>query len=178
LRQRHAAVPVFWSQHYDLSIRYVGHAERWDLIELEGSIAERNCVSRFSRGGRVLAVAALGHDREALRIEAEMEKQASAGGGGFTESLIMECDWKCSFARPCSQNAPAEDLRRAGSTVIYRSEVAASDFVLDLVKELLCTLDKGHHVVLGWPRLFAEAVLSDVIRGEIAIVGQSLKQHA
>ena len=47
-------------------------------IELEGSVAERNGVARFRRSGRVLAVAAIGRDREVLRVEAEMEQQAPA----------------------------------------------------------------------------------------------------
>ena len=29
-REKHTAVPFFWSRHYDLRINYIGHAEAWD----------------------------------------------------------------------------------------------------------------------------------------------------
>ena len=31
-RERFDAVPFFWSQHYDITINYVGHAEKWDTV--------------------------------------------------------------------------------------------------------------------------------------------------
>ena len=46
-REKFAAVPFFWSQHYDVPINYVGHAERWDEIVVEGDIAARDCLLRF-----------------------------------------------------------------------------------------------------------------------------------
>ena len=49
-------VPFFWSQHYDVPINYVGHAEKWDALEIEGDIAGRDCLLRFKRNGHVLAV--------------------------------------------------------------------------------------------------------------------------
>ena len=65
-------VPFFWSHHYDLDIRYVGHAERWDEVRFEGSFKERNCMARYFSEGRLLAAAAVGRDLEALSIELEL----------------------------------------------------------------------------------------------------------
>jgi NADPH-dependent 2,4-dienoyl-CoA reductase/sulfur reductase-like enzyme/nitrite reductase/ring-hydroxylating ferredoxin subunit len=70
------AVPFFWSQHYDVTISYVGHATHWDVIERDGEIGKQDCTLRFVREGRTLAVATIGRDRESLLSEVELEKQA------------------------------------------------------------------------------------------------------
>ena len=75
--QRFNAVPFFWSQHYDVPINYVGHAERWDSIEVDGSIAARDCAVRFKRGGRTLAVATIYRDCQSLEAELAMEQAIS-----------------------------------------------------------------------------------------------------
>jgi NADPH-dependent 2,4-dienoyl-CoA reductase/sulfur reductase-like enzyme/nitrite reductase/ring-hydroxylating ferredoxin subunit len=73
-REAHEAVPFFWSQHYDVPINYVGHAEAWDEIAIDGDIKGRDCVLRYKRGGRVLAVASIYRDVESLKEELAMEK--------------------------------------------------------------------------------------------------------
>ena len=76
LGQREAfdAVPFFWSQHYDVPINYVGHAEKWDEIAVDGDIKGRDCVLRYKLKGRVLAVASIYRDVDSLRCEVAMEK--------------------------------------------------------------------------------------------------------
>lgn len=64
--------PFFWSQHYDVIIRYVGHAPAWDAIELDGRPEDRDCEARFRKDGKVLAVATLLRDRASLEAEAAM----------------------------------------------------------------------------------------------------------
>jgi len=73
-REPYRAVPFFWSQHYDVPIAYVGHAEGWDSIEVKGNIAGRDCLVAYRQGGRVQAVASIYRDRESLLVEAAMER--------------------------------------------------------------------------------------------------------
>ncbi len=72
-RERFDAVPFFWSQHYDVTIRYVGHAERWDEVRVDGSLERRDASVTFILGGRRLAVATVDRDLENLRAELDLE---------------------------------------------------------------------------------------------------------
>jgi NADPH-dependent 2,4-dienoyl-CoA reductase/sulfur reductase-like enzyme/nitrite reductase/ring-hydroxylating ferredoxin subunit len=74
LREAFDAVPFFWSQHYDVPINYVGHAEKWDEIAIDGDIKGRDCVLRYKKGGRVLAVASIYRDVDSLKAELAMER--------------------------------------------------------------------------------------------------------
>ena len=73
-REKFSAVPFFWSQHYDVQINYVGHAESWDELVIEGSIPEKDCLVRFMRAGRSCAVASIFRDVENLQAELAMER--------------------------------------------------------------------------------------------------------
>ena len=72
-REPFNAVPFFWSQHYDVVINYVGHAEKWDAVEIDGELGERNCAVTYKRGDRTLAVATISRDLQSLQTEAAME---------------------------------------------------------------------------------------------------------
>jgi NADPH-dependent 2,4-dienoyl-CoA reductase/sulfur reductase-like enzyme/nitrite reductase/ring-hydroxylating ferredoxin subunit len=74
-REPFVAVPFFWSQHYDVPINYVGHAEKWDEIAVEGDIIAKDCVVRFKQDGRTQAIASIYRDRESLQAEISMERQ-------------------------------------------------------------------------------------------------------
>ena len=72
---RYDLAPFFWSAHYDLTVSYVGHAERWDRITVDGDIAKRDATLTYSQGGQKLAVVTLGRDK--VSLEAEVELSAS-----------------------------------------------------------------------------------------------------
>ena len=73
-REPFAAIPFFWSAHFDVIISYVGHATQWDSIEIEGSLAENDATIVYRRGGSMNAVATIGRDRISLEAEHAMEQ--------------------------------------------------------------------------------------------------------
>jgi NADPH-dependent 2,4-dienoyl-CoA reductase/sulfur reductase-like enzyme/nitrite reductase/ring-hydroxylating ferredoxin subunit len=77
-RKPFAEVPFFWSQHYDVPINYVGHAEAWDEIQIDGDVMNKDCLLRFKRHGRVAAVASIFRDLQSLQAEVVMEREVAA----------------------------------------------------------------------------------------------------
>ena len=75
-RERFDAIPFFWSQHYDVPINYVGHAEQWDEIRIDGSIEGRDCLVEYRQNGRVLALASIYRDLTNLQQELAMERRS------------------------------------------------------------------------------------------------------
>ena len=75
-RERFDAIPFFWSQHYDVTIKYVGHAERWDAVRIDGTLDSHDCAVTYLQGDREQAVATISRDRESLQAELSMERRA------------------------------------------------------------------------------------------------------
>jgi NADPH-dependent 2,4-dienoyl-CoA reductase/sulfur reductase-like enzyme len=74
-REKFDTVPFFWSQHYDVPINYVGHAEQWDEITVDGDIMTKDCLLKYKHKGRVLAVASIFRDLASLQAEVKMERE-------------------------------------------------------------------------------------------------------
>jgi apoptosis-inducing factor 3 len=81
-RERFDAVPFFWSAHYDTSILYVGHAEQWTALTVDGDLSRRDATVTMKSAGKTLAVITVGRDRESLRAEAAMERPPDARAAG------------------------------------------------------------------------------------------------
>ena len=78
LNERFDAVPFFWSQHYDVPINYVGHAEKWNEITIDGDIKAKDCLLRYKRNGHLLAVASIFRDVDNLQAELSMERTVAS----------------------------------------------------------------------------------------------------
>jgi len=76
--ERFDAVPFFWTQQHDLLLCYAGHAAKWDRVEIDGSLAAKDCTVTYRDGGRKLAVLTIGRDRASLAAEIELEKMIAA----------------------------------------------------------------------------------------------------
>jgi len=70
--------PFFWSQHYDVTLAYVGHAPGWDRIQTRGDLARRDFSAAYVKNGRITAVLTLGRDLESLKAEAAFESGSPA----------------------------------------------------------------------------------------------------
>ena len=73
-REAFTAVPFFWSQHYEVAINYVGHAEKWDRLEIDGDPAKGDCAVSYMLGGKLMAQATVSRDKQSLETAAEMER--------------------------------------------------------------------------------------------------------
>ena len=72
-RERFDYIPFFWTEQYDFSLAYVGHAEGWDKAEITGSLEARDCAISYRLDNRELARAVVGRDLEGLRAELAFE---------------------------------------------------------------------------------------------------------
>ncbi|MES1258474.1 MAG: FAD-dependent oxidoreductase [Acidobacteriota bacterium] len=70
--------PFFWSQHYDVSISYVGYAPSWDVCEIQGDLEKHDACAVYRRNARTMAVATIGRDPLSLQVEAALERGDAA----------------------------------------------------------------------------------------------------
>src|SRR6185369_4737943 len=76
-QERHSAVPFFWTEQHGVTLAYVGHAERWDRIDIDGQLDEQDCTLTYWHEGRRLAVVTMGRDLASLHAEHDMERAAA-----------------------------------------------------------------------------------------------------
>ncbi|MDQ2736879.1 MAG: FAD-dependent oxidoreductase [Pseudomonadota bacterium] len=76
--ERFTAVPFFWTEQYDFGLAYIGHAERFDTVDIDGNLDAHDCKITYLRGDRKLAVAVVHRDLEGLRAEVEFERTIEA----------------------------------------------------------------------------------------------------
>ncbi len=65
-------VPFFWTYHYGKRFEYLGHADTWDDVVIEGDLDRQDFVALLVQGGAVGAVVACGRERETAILAEHM----------------------------------------------------------------------------------------------------------
>ena len=79
-REPFAAIPFFWSNHYDVAIGYSGHAASWDSVDISGSLDDHDAQVTYRTGDKLLATATIYRDRANLEAELAMERSIVTAG--------------------------------------------------------------------------------------------------
>lgn len=90
-------MPFFWSGQYDLKLRYVGHAEEWDEIRIDGDL-ESVFLAYYLKDNQIMAVAGIGRDRELAAISELMRRQKMPQTAAVKDAKINWLDMICSKA--------------------------------------------------------------------------------
>ena len=77
-RERFQMLPFFWTEQFDFGLAYVGHAEGFDQVVIDGDIDARDCRISYRRAGQELAAAFVHRDLEGLRTERAFENALAA----------------------------------------------------------------------------------------------------
>ncbi|GAB3635243.1 FAD-dependent oxidoreductase [Hymenobacter arcticus] len=88
-REKFTAAPFFWTQQYGKSLRYAGHAEKWDEIIYHGDVAKQDFLALYVLGGRILAAAGMGRDTDMIYIT----ELLSAGKLPAPAAVHDKTDW-------------------------------------------------------------------------------------
>ena len=62
-------VPFFWTGQWGISLRYVGHVEKWDEAVVDGDLGEKDAAVYYLQDGRAHAAAFIGRDKAAAAFE-------------------------------------------------------------------------------------------------------------
>lgn len=68
-RVRFEEVPFFWTQHYHLSLGYVGYADRFDRMDVMGNMEKEDFAVAYYEDQRISALLTVGRDQESLLVE-------------------------------------------------------------------------------------------------------------
>lgn len=69
-------IPFFWTTQFDIKLRYVGYAEAWDDLIIDGDLSQKSFIALYCQDGRVLAATGSQRDTEMAIISELMRLDA------------------------------------------------------------------------------------------------------
>lgn len=61
-------VPFFWTGQFELKLHYVGHADSWDDVVIQGSLEDLEFLALYIEADQIVAAAACGYAQELIAI--------------------------------------------------------------------------------------------------------------
>ena len=68
-KQPFRAVPYFWTNHFGTRFDYVGHAEHWEEVILDGDMSKPEFIAFYVQDGKIVAASACQRDKEIVALE-------------------------------------------------------------------------------------------------------------
>jgi len=179
----------FWSDQYDHSVQYAGHAERWDEIIMRGSIEQRDFTAFFMLDGGITAAFGLNRGGEIMIVKELLARQLPVDARTLRDedvdlgTLITEVDAADEASGEGGQSAQADgDFQRAARSgqvregsvrrfVVQGREIAIArlngrTYALDnLCTHLACHLSSGK-VESGGLTCLCHGSIFDLATGE------------
>jgi NADPH-dependent 2,4-dienoyl-CoA reductase/sulfur reductase-like enzyme/nitrite reductase/ring-hydroxylating ferredoxin subunit len=89
-RHRYAGVPYFWTYHFGKRFEYLGHANEWDEIVIDGHLDQHQFVALYVKDEKVIAALACEREAQTARLI-----DAMARGVSRADALAMISDASC-----------------------------------------------------------------------------------
>ena len=81
------AVPYFWTIHFLKRLDYVGHAEEWDTVIVDGDLQKPEFIALYVKAGRVDAVIGWDRDQDIARTICLFEQRREWQADAFLAAL-------------------------------------------------------------------------------------------
>ncbi len=83
-------IPFFWTRQLGVGLQYVGHAEKWDDIFIDGDLKERKFIAYYFYGGKLIAAAGMSRPKEMCALHACLQNDMRPSAEDITKG---DADW-------------------------------------------------------------------------------------
>lgn len=83
-------VPFFWTAHFGVSLRYLGHAKNWNDIVIDGEIKNKKFIAFYIKDDQITAVAGIGRDKEMAHLEQLLKDNTMPSGSALKKRGVKE----------------------------------------------------------------------------------------
>lgn len=91
----YSKVPFFWTRHYNKSLQYVGYANPYDEVHIDGSVLDNKFIAYYISNDKILAVAGQNRGKDMLTMqEAFNQYKVPSASDIKTGKVTLDTLWK------------------------------------------------------------------------------------